>query len=149
MKKGLAIEMIGKLLIGIVLASVGIGLVMHFLGINLDIPGRTKDAVNIILKGSYVDPHTKLEVINETYTSERMANYIKTCWDNTRDIKQDMLCFIFEGEFTDVDVTEVKTILNKIDPKIPPKTNITAQFATTDMVVIYYDYTDGIIDIRS
>ncbi len=148
MKKGLALEMIAKLMIGLVLAVIGIGLVSHFLGINLDIPGRMENAATHVLRGSYVDTGTRLQVINASYTSERIAKYIKTCWDTTRDTEQDRPCFALQGNFSDVDGAEVLNILSGIDPKVPPKTNITVSFSTTDMVLIYYDFSDDVIDVK-
>lgn len=149
MKKGLALEMVGRLIIAVVIAAVGIGLVTHFLGVDLDVRGRLGDAVDHVLRGSYVDSNAKPRVINESYTSTRMANYIKSCWDDTRDTKQDKQCFVMQGNFSGVDEMDVLTILSGIDPKVPPNTNITADFSTTDMVMIYYDYSDDVIDVRS
>ncbi len=146
--KGLALEMIAKLMIGVVLAAVGIGLVTQFLGINLDIPGRMESAVNHVLRGSYVDSGAKVQVINSSYTSERIAKYIKTCWDTTRDTKQDRPCFALRGDFSKVVDLDVLAILKDIDPKVPSKTNITVSFSTTDMVLIYYDFSDDVIDVK-
>ncbi len=146
--KGLALEMIAKLMIGVVIAAIGIGLVTQFLGINLDIPGRMKSAVDHTLRGSYVDSGAKPQVINASYTPERIAKYIKTCWDTTRDTKQDRPCFTLKGNFSGVDGAEVLAILSDIDPKVPSKTNITASFSTTDLVLIYYDFSDDVIDVK-
>ncbi len=149
MKKGLALETLAKLLLGIVITAIGIGLVSNFLGLNMDIPGMLKDGTNQLLRGSYVDPHNKLEVINDTYTEERIAKYIKTCYDRTRDTKQDMPCFALQGDFSTVTKLGTLQLLKELDPKAPPHTNITATFTTTDLILIYYDYTDDIIDIKS
>ena len=147
-RKGLTLEMLAKLMIGIVITVIGIGLVTHFLGVNLDIPGMLKSGTDNVLRGSYVDPHTRLEVINDSYTEERIAKYIKTCWDRTRDTKQDMPCFALQGNFTQMNDVGILSILKELDPKVPSRTNITAQFATTDMILIYYDYSDDIIDVK-
>ena len=147
-RKGLTLEMLAKLMIGIFITVIGIGLVTTFLGVNLDIPGMLKDGTNNVLRGSYVDPHVRLEVINESYTEERIAKYIKTCWDRTRDTKQDMPCFALQGDFSELTHLGILSILKELDPKVPGRTNITAPFATTDMVLIYYDFTDDIIDVK-
>jgi hypothetical protein len=105
--------------------------------------------VNIVLRGSYVDTHSKPQVINSTYTPERVAKHIKTCWDNTQGIKQDMPCIVLQGQFPGVDKTNVQTELSKIDSIAARHANITADFSTANLVVVYYDYSDDIIDVKS
>ena len=149
MKKGLTFEMAGLLIVGIVFAIIGIGLVMQFMGIKSDIPAKIADSVNVVLRGSYVDSKNKLPVINASYTPERVAKHIKTCWDDTRSIEQDKPCAVLRGTFGGVDSTNILDSLSKIDLTAARHANITAAFDTTDMVLVFYDYSDDIIDVKS
>ncbi len=149
MRKGIVFEQIALMAVALVIVVVGIGLVMNFMGVKTDIPGLFMDSVNTILRGSYIDPGSKPPVVNGTYTSERIAKHVKTCWDDTRSSKQDVPCIILRGDFSTVTKADITTTLSALDSVASGHTNITASFATTDLVIIYYDYSDDIIDIRS
>jgi len=148
MRKGIAFEQIAMMFVAIVIVIIGISLVMNFMGVKTDIPALFKDSVNTILRGSYVDPKSNPSVVNGTYTADRVAKHVKACWDDTRTVEQDTPCIILRGIFPGVDSAGVSAALTNIDPVAAKHSNITAPFATTDVVVVYYDYSDDIIDVR-
>lgn len=149
MRKGVVFEQVALMAVALVIVVVGIGLVMSFMGVKTDIPGLFMDSVNTILRGSYIDPGSKPPVVSGTYTSERVAKHVKTCWDDTRSSKQDVPCIILRGDFSSVTNAGISASLSALDAVAAGHTNITASFATTDLVVVFYDFSDDIIDIRS
>lgn len=149
MRKGIVFEQIALMAVALVIVVIGIGLVMNFMGVKTDIPGLFMDSVNTILRGSYIDPGSKPTVVTGTYTSERVAKHVKACWDGTRSSKQDVPCIILRGDFSSVTNAGISTYLSALDAVAAGHANITASFATTDLVIVYYDYSDDIIDIKS
>jgi len=149
MRKGIVIEQIALMAVALVIVVVGIGLVMNFMGVKTDIPAMFMDSVNTILRGSYIDPESKPTVVDGTYTSERVAKHVKSCWDDTRSSKQDVPCIILRGDFSTVTNAGISSSLSALDSVAEKHTNITASFATTDLVIIHFDFSDDIIDIKS
>ena len=149
MRKGIVFEQLALIFLAVVMVVVGIGLVMNFMGVKSDIPALFMDSVNSILRGSYIDPESKPPVVNGTYTSERVAKHIKACWDDTRSSEQDVPCIILRGDFSSVTKSGISASLSDLDSVASDRTNITASFATADLVIIYYDYSKDIIDVKS
>ena len=152
MRKGIVIEQIALMALALVIVVIGISLVMNFMGVKTDIPAMFIDSVNTILRGSYIDPERKPPVVDGTYTSERVAKHVKTCWDDTRSSKQDVPCIILRGDFSTVTDAGINASLSDLDPVAKEHTTITtttAPFATADLVVVYYDYSEDIIEVKS
>ena len=149
MRKGLVLEQIALIFVAGIIVIIGISLVMNFMGVKTDIPAMFMDSVNTILRGSYIDPAKKPPVVDGTYTSERVAKHVKTCWDATRSSKQDVPCIILRGDFSTVTNAGISSSLSALDSVAAGHTNITASFTTTDLVIVFYDFSDDIIDIKS
>ncbi len=112
-KAQMALEYIAKLMIIVVVIAVVIGMMFHF---KKDIVKKW-ETISDPDGDKEPDPNAAFIDLGATpLTASDFANFIETCWAETRDAEDSKVCFVLKGT-TEAGLTEA-TITPLLDPKI-------------------------------
>ncbi len=141
-KAQMALEYIAKLMIIVVVIAVVIGMMLHF---KKDTVKKWK-TISDPDGDEEPDPNAAFIDLGSTpITDTDFANFIETCWVETRDAKDSKVCFVLKGT-AKAGVSEA-TITPFLDPKIA--TDFTGVNFGDDLFSINYEIIGNEIHIKS
>ena len=142
-KAQMSLEYIAKMLIIVVVIAVVIGMMYTF-------REQIVEKWRCILNPECDIPVVEINpvFVPGSFTASDFANFIETCWAETRDAKDSKVCFVLSGLYTDPSGTAENDIKNLLDSKIRNNVVFGADFSK-DFFSVNYEIIGNEIHLKS